>query len=153
MKIDIFRVAKGNVDWSNTSVNTYLKRIQHRWNTKEIQLKLSSKNDIDQRKRQESEQILSKLKTGDRLVVLDERGEGISTETLAKWIEDSMNSGTKRMVFAIGGPYGHDPILREKAWKTLAVSSLILNHEIARIVLAEQLYRASTIIYGGKYHH
>ena len=153
MKIDILRVAKGNIDWANDAVQTYLKCIQHHWKTSEQKLKLSTKSDIEQRRREESALITGKLKRGDRLIVLDERGDCIATETLAKWLENSMNSGTKRIVFAIGGPFGHDPSLRDAAWKTLAVSNLVLNHEIARVVLAEQLYRASTIIYGGKYHH
>ena len=153
MKIDIIRVAKGNVGWANEASQLYLKRIQHHWSTKEITLKLSGKSDVAHRKRQESEQIISRLNPQDRLILLDERGKNISTETFARWIETSMNEGTKKIVFAIGGPFGHDSSLRQRAWKTLAFSPMVLNHELARVVLAEQLYRVSTIIYGGRYHH
>ena len=130
-----------------------MKRIQHHWKTTEQTLKLAPKGDVLRRKQQESKQIMNQLAKGDRLIVLDERGEMISTEKFATWLEQAMNQGCKRLVFAIGGPFGHDPKLRNEAWKTLALSPMILNHELARIVLAEQLYRASTILYGGKYHH
>ena len=86
-------------------------------------------------------------------VVLDERGVAITSEEFAGWLESSMNQGCKRIVFAIGGPFGHAAELRKKAWKSLAFSPMVLNHEMARMLLAEQLYRASTIIWGGKYHH
>ena len=153
MKIDIIRIAKGNVGWANEASQLYLKRIQHHWSTKEITLKLSGKSDVAQRKRQESEQIISRLNPQDRLILLVERGKNVSTETFAHWIETSMNEGTKKIVFAIGGPFGHDSSLQKRAWKTLAFSPMVLNHELARVVLAEQLYRVSTIIYGGSYHH
>ena len=153
MKISIVRVAKGKVTWADTAVKIYLKRIQHHWSTSEKTLKLSSKGEIAKRKEAEGKQILAHKGPYDRLIVLDERGESISSEMLASWLEESMNQGTKQLIFAIGGPFGHAPDIRKKAWKTLSLSKMVLNHEIARIILAEQLYRASTIIYGGKYHH
>jgi 23S rRNA (pseudouridine1915-N3)-methyltransferase len=56
-------------------------------------------------------------------------------------------------VFAIGGPYGHGKELRSVAWKQLALSGMVLNHELARVVLVEQVYRVSTLLWGGAYHH
>jgi 23S rRNA (pseudouridine1915-N3)-methyltransferase len=64
-----------------------------------------------------------------------------------------MNQGVQRLVFAIGGPYGHAPALREKAHRVLSLSPMVLNHELARVVLVEQLYRAHSLLFGGKYHH
>jgi 23S rRNA (pseudouridine1915-N3)-methyltransferase len=153
MKINILRVAKGKITWADIATENYLKRIQHHWKTTEQKLKLASKGEVFKRRQMESKQILSRLGEHDRLIVLDERGDNISSEQLAGWLETAMVQGTKRIVFAIGGPFGHDPELRKRAWKTLALSSMVLNHEIARLLLAEQLYRASTIIYGGQYHH
>ena len=63
---------------------------------------------------------------------------------------DRMNIG---LLFAIGGPHGHAPAVRQQAHKTLALSKMVLNHELARILLVEQLYRASTLLWGGAYHH
>ena len=101
----------------------------------------------------EGRRILGALKAGDRLVALDERGATQSTEALSQWVDGATRTGVKRLVFAIGGPYGHSPEVREQAWKTLSLSGMVLNHEIARLVLVEQLYRVSTLLWGGKYHH
>ena len=153
MKIIIARIAKGRVKWADQASEQYLQRIGQAWKIEEQKFRLSSKIDLVEKREQESEQILRFLEPSDRLIVLDERGEGVSSEQFAGWLEDAMNNGVKRVVFAIGGPFGHDPLLRKKAWKSLAFSPMVLNHELARVLLAEQLYRASTIIWGGNYHH
>ena len=152
MKILLARVAKGNTKWADQAVGNYLKRISA-WKIEERKFKLSSKTDLNEKRRLESEQIQNILVPTDRLIVLDERGVAITSEEFAGWLESSMNQGCKRIVFAIGGPFGHTAELRNKAWKSLAFSPMVLNHEMARMLLAEQLYRASTIIWGGKYHH
>ena len=153
MKILLARVAKGNTKWADQAVDNYLKRIGSAWKIEERKFKLSSKTDLKEKRRLESEQIQRILTPTDRLIVLDERGEAITSEEFAAWLEMSMNQGCKRIVFAIGGPFGHAPELRKKAWRSLAFSPMVLNHEMARMLLAEQIYRASTIIWGGKYHH
>ena len=153
MKILLVRVAKGNTKWADQAVDNYLKRIGSAWKIEERKFKLSSKTDLNEKRRLESEQIQNILVPTDRLIVLDERGDAITSEEFAGWLESSMNQGCKRIVFAIGGPFGHAAELRKKAWKSLAFSPMVLNHEMARMLLAEQLYRASTIIWGGKYHH
>jgi 23S rRNA (pseudouridine1915-N3)-methyltransferase len=84
---------------------------------------------------------------------LDERGKTATTEELRDWFEEAARLGSRRLVFAIGGPYGHDPALRTQAWKQLALSRMVLNHELARVVLVEQIYRVSTLLWGGAYHH
>ena len=153
MKVVILRVAKGNVSWADEATAVYLNRIQRHWKVSEAKLKLAPKGEVKKRRKIESAQIKSFLGVRDRLILLEERGEQASTETLASWLEMAMNMGTQRLVFAIGGPFGHDESLHPQAWKKLGLSKMVLNHEVARVVLAEQLYRASTIIYGGQYHH
>ena len=153
MKIVILRVAKGNVSWADEATSVYLNRVQRHWNVSEKKLKLAPKGDLKKRRKTESERMASFLGGRDRLILLEERGEQVSTETLASWLEMAMNQGTQRLVFGIGGPFGHDPSIYPKAWKKLGLSQMVLNHEVARVVLSEQLYRASTIIYGGQYHH
>lgn len=153
MKILLARVAKGNTKWADQAVDNYLKRISSAWKIEERKFKLSFNTDLKEKRRLESEQIQRILTPTDRLIVLDERGEAITSEEFAAWLEMSMNQGCKRIVFAIGGPFGHAPEFRKKAWRSLAFSPMVLNHEMARMLLAEQIYRASTIIWGGKYHH
>ena len=69
-------------------------------------------------------------------------------------VSDATRIGAARLVFAIGGPFGHAPETRARAWRSIALSKLVLNHELARVVLYEQLYRATDILWGGRvYHH
>jgi 23S rRNA (pseudouridine1915-N3)-methyltransferase len=152
MNIEILRIAKGRVKWSDEGSQEYLKRI-HLWNVSETTIKPVHRGEVAERRFSESEDVRKRLKPTDRVIVLDERGEQVSSETFADWLQASMNEGVKRVVFVIGGPFGHDPSLRKEAWKVLGFSPLVLNHELVRVVLSEQLYRASTIVLGGSYHH
>lgn len=154
MKTVVLRVAKAKCRWADTATNEYIQRLGRQFPVQEHVLRPARFNlPVEQRRHQETESILSFLRAGDRLVVLDERGETPSTEGLAEWLQSSMNQGVKRLVFAIGGPFGHDPMIHQAAWKTLALSKMVLNHELTRVVLAEQLYRVYTLLYGGDYHH
>jgi len=152
MNVEIVRVAKGRVKWSDAGSQEYLKRI-HLWKVTETTIKPVHRGEVVERRASESEDVRKRLKPTDRVIVLDERGEQVSSETFADWMQASMNEGIKRVVFVIGGPFGHDPSLRKEAWKVLGFSPLVLNHELVRVVLSEQLYRASTIVLGGSYHH
>ena len=153
MQIAILRVAKGRVKWADAGSQEYLRRIGQGWKLQEVTLRPSHKGEIEERRRHESDDVRRRLLPTDRVIVLDERGEQVSSEVFAGWLQESMNEGIKRVVFVIGGPFGHDPALRQEAWKVLGFSPLVLNHELVRVVLSEQLYRASTIIWGGSYHH
>lgn len=99
------------------------------------------------------ERVLTRLGPRARLIVLDERGQDLSSEGLAQWIEDAAQQSVTDLVFAIGGPYGHPPEVKERAWKTLRLSSMVLAHAVARVVLVEQIYRACSIRAGTPYHH
>lgn len=92
---------------------------------------------------------------GDRgwLVVLDERGADATSEQLAAWLEQAASAGRARLVFAIGGAWGHPPEVRAAAWQVLRLSAMVLNQAVARVVLLEQVYRACTIRAGEPYHH
>ena len=154
MKLATIWVGKGRVDWADDAAHEYARRLPRHLDYREIQLKPAPfKGNEASVKDLEAGKILSKLADGDRLVVLDERGESLSSHSFARMIEDASHQGTRRIVFAIGGPYGHGQAVRDRAWKTVRLSSMVLNHSLARVVLCEQLYRASTLIWGGSYHH
>jgi 23S rRNA (pseudouridine1915-N3)-methyltransferase len=152
MNVEIIRVAKGRVKWADAGSEEYLKRI-HLWKVSETTIKPIYRGAVSERRSFESQDVRKRLKSTDRVIVLDERGEQVSSEVFASWMQASMDEGVKRVVFVIGGPFGHDASLRKEAWKTLGFSPLVLNHELVRVVLSEQLYRASTILQGGSYHH
>ena len=101
----------------------------------------------------ESERLVKSVGARDRLVLLDERGRDLDSLQLAELLRLAGEEGVASLVFAIGGPHGHGPAARERADDCLKLSSMVFNHQVARLVLAEQLYRAWTILKGEPYHH
>ena len=94
-------------------------------------------------------------KTGPRarVVVLDERGDERTSEGFSALLEEAIRVSAHPLIFVIGGPYGVDAEIAGTAWKTLRLSTLVMNHAVARVVLVEQLYRACSIRAGSPYHH
>lgn len=89
----------------------------------------------------------------DFVILLDETGKELSSPELAQFIEKRCMDSGKRVVFIIGGAYGVTQEIKDRADFTWALSKLVFPHEIVRIILSEQVYRACTIIRGEKYHH
>lgn len=89
---------------------------------------------------------------GRTLVLLDESGRELSSPALARRLGDWRDGGVSDCIFAIGGPDGHDPELRSEADLVLSFGRLTWPHQLARVMLAEQLYRATTILAGHPYH-
>lgn len=101
----------------------------------------------------ESEKLLKKIDERDYVIVLDEKGKDISTRQYAEYIDKVRHGGYRRIVCVIGGAYGLDDVCIRRADLVLCLGRLTLPHEIARLVLAEQIYRVSNLLGGGKYHH
>lgn len=104
-------------------------------------------------KEKEGEKILKQIKAGDRVILLDEKGKEESSVGLAKIIEKEMIGGTKRLVFIIAGAYGASDTVWGKADVRLSLGRLVFPHQLVRVILAEQIYRAFSIIYNEPYHH
>ena len=104
-------------------------------------------------KRKEGETILNWLDKNDYLVALDEHGKQLSSESLADFIQKRSNQGLKNIVFLIGGAFGLDDAVLKRSDFTWSLSSLTFPHQLVRLVLAEQVYRACTILRNEKYHH
>ena len=103
----------------------------------------------------EGERVLKHLTPSDFVVLLDERGKSLSSEKLAELVAEAgeRRSSSSSLVFVVGGPFGHARAVSERADASLKLSQLVLNHAVARVVLAEALYRAYTILKGVPYHH
>jgi len=101
-------------------------------------------------RRREGERLAARL-GGARVVACDERGESMTSRRFAAWLQQERESG-RDLAFVVGGAYGLDPELREGALSRLTLAPWTLPHELARLVLAEQLYRAGTIVRGEPYH-
>lgn len=97
-------------------------------------------------------QVLKAVAAGDRVILLDERGKDVSSEDVARILIKASDDGTP-LCFVVGGPFGHGAAVTQRADEAVRVSRMVLNHSVAYIVLAEQLYRAWTIVRGEPYHH
>lgn len=101
----------------------------------------------------EAKKILSLLKDDDLVLLLDGGGKKCSTPYLANLLEDAKNEGAKRLVIVIGGAYGVSEVVKSRAKHTLSLSDLVFPHMLVRAIIIEQLYRANSLLVGGKYHH
>ncbi|MFP1630761.1 23S rRNA (pseudouridine(1915)-N(3))-methyltransferase RlmH [Zhengella sp. ZM62] len=106
----------------------------------------------ERRKAEEAEPLLRMAAEGALLVLLDETGKSLSSEDFAGRLAGFRDEGRRDLVLAIGGPDGHDPALRRDAGLLLSFGRMTWPHQVARILLAEQLYRACTILSGHPYH-
>ena len=104
-------------------------------------------------KLKEGEMILNFLKKEDYLVLLDERGKQMNSEGLAAFIQQRANESEKNLVFLIGGAYGVSEEVTKRANYKWSLSQLVFPHQLVRLILAEQVYRACSIIRNEKYHH
>lgn len=97
--------------------------------------------------------ILQSLQKDDYLVLLDERGKQMTSEAVAGFIQARANESLKNVVFLIGGAYGVSEEIIQRANYKWSLSQLVFPHQLVRLILAEQVYRACTIIRNEKYHH
>ncbi len=104
-------------------------------------------------KKKEGEIVLQWLRQEDFLVALDERGKNLTSEGLANFIQQRATESTKNVVFLIGGAFGLDESILKRANFKLSLSNLTFPHQLVRLILAEQVYRACTILRNEKYHH
>jgi 23S rRNA (pseudouridine1915-N3)-methyltransferase len=156
MKIQCWSIGKANESYVDEGIQQFTKRIQHYY---PIEWKMipSPKNagtlSAPDLKQKEGETIVGLLKPEDYLVLLDERGKQFNSEQLALFIQQRANASEKNLVFLIGGAFGVSEAVLNRANFTWSLSPLVFPHQLVRLLLAEQLYRACTIIRNEKYHH
>lgn len=109
-------------------------------------------DNVDTRKADEASRLIAKLADVEYVVALDEHGRSMTSPAFAVLLAKKRDAGTGSLAFVIGGPDGHGPALIARADTKLTLSPMTLPHGLARIVLAEQLYRAATILSGHPYH-
>ena len=136
-------------------ISDYSERIIHYMPFEIVYLpetKRSKSTTEDMQREHESELILSKISTGDFLVLLDERGKQMSSLALSEWLNKKKQLGRK-LAFVVGGPYGFSQSVYKRADEMISLSAMTFSHDMARLLLCEQIYRASTILRGESYHH
>lgn len=147
MKILFLSVGKKHEPSIAEAINDFTSRVSR---YASAEWKLIPSNDS---KDKEGDSILKALDQRDFVALLDERGSELSSEGLSEFIDARLNASTHRLVFIIGGAYGVSESVEERANVTLALSKLVFPHQLVRLILAEQVYRAFTILKGEKYHH
>lgn len=147
MKILFISVGKKHDPALADSINDFTSRISH---YAPIDWKLIAS---DQSAEAEGKSILNALDERDFIILLDEQGKEIDSEGLSKMLDTRLNASTHRLAFIIGGAYGVSESVKSRANSTIALSKLTFPHQLVRLLLAEQVYRAFTILKGEKYHH
>ncbi len=137
-------------------IEIYTKRIKH-YIPLEIRIigELIKKSKLSSSKanKRESQKLISALDSSSYLVLMDEKGETFSSEGFAKFIEKLTVHGYKEIVFVTGGAFGFPDEFYSKANKIVSLSGMTFTHQMTRLILVEQIYRAMTIIRGEPYHH
>lgn len=156
MKIVLLAIGKTDSRELDSLIQGYASRLKHYlpFEMKIIpDVRRSSKIPPEQQRLNEGREILAQLNAGDRLVLLDERGKAFSSVDFAKHLESRMLASDKRLVFVIGGPYGFSEEVYKRADEEITLSRMTFSHQMVRLFITEQLYRAMTIIRGEPYHH
>jgi len=144
-------VGRSKNKWANAAVEDYTKRLRRHGGVSETAVKVEPfKGDVDHVRRAEGERIRKTAGSG-VLIVLDERGERLDSRAFSKLVDKCRQKGT--VVLALGGAYGHSDDTRKAADRVVRLSDMVVNHEVARVMLYEQLYRAMTLLSGAPYHH
>jgi 23S rRNA (pseudouridine1915-N3)-methyltransferase len=134
----------------------YTKRIKHYISFNELiipALKSTKNLNYEEIKQKEGELLLSKLKPSDTLVLLDEKGVQFSSLEMAEYMQKWMNQSLKNIFFVVGGAYGFSDEVYQRANFKLSLSKMTFSHQMIRLLFAEQLYRAFTILNNEPYHH
>lgn len=156
MKFQFWSIGKSHEPYVKSGVEDFTKRISNyfrvEWNIIPVPKNAGMLGEPDLKKK-EGEIILQWLDRDDYLVLLDEKGKQLSSEGLAEFIQARGNDSTKKIVFLIGGAFGVDEVVFKRANFKWSLSPLVFPHQLVRLILAEQVYRACTILKNEKYHH
>ncbi len=139
--------------WKDAAAH-YLQRLQH-WRTVQQTIVKDGNSALPpaERNKWEGQKLIEAIKPHEYIICLDERGQSFTSKDFAKFLEKNSENITRPPCFIIGGAFGLDPMVREKSHYLLSLGPMTLPHELARVVLLEQLYRAEAIVRGVPYHH
>ncbi|MES2430936.1 MAG: 23S rRNA (pseudouridine(1915)-N(3))-methyltransferase RlmH [Bacteroidota bacterium] len=156
MKLHFWTIGKQHETYVKEGVEIFTKRITNyypaEWNIIASPKNAATLSDVELKKK-EGELLLNLLQKDDYLVLLDERGKQMSSEVFAAFIQSRANESTKNIIFLIGGAYGVSDDIMKRANYKWSLSQLVFPHQLVRLILAEQVYRACSILRNEKYHH
>ena len=154
MEIKIISTGKTKEKYLQSGLQLYLKRLKHYGRINYIEGKgHKGKSDPMDQLKAESEWMLSQIGSEDYVILLDEKGNTLSSRGLARQLNQWMSHLSHPLCFIIGGAYGFDASLRSRSQYTLSLSAMTFSHQMVRLIFCEQLYRAFTILAGQSYHN
>ena len=156
MKITLLSLGKTEEKYIKEGIEIYLKRLKHyiKLEVNDLpELKNTKNLSVEQQKKKEAEMLIKCISSTDYVVLLDERGTELSSLSFADYINKRMLASTQNLVFVIGGPYGFDQTIYERANDKISLSKMTFSHQMVRLFFVEQIYRAFTILKGEPYHH
>lgn len=153
MKIRVLWVGKTQEEWLRRGIEEYAARIRRYLPLEIGEVKEEKGAQAEAGREAECGRLMKTLPKNARLVLLDERGEQLTSPQLAAFLGSERDRGTGELVFAVGGAYGFADSFRARAVKTLALSRMTFTHQMVRPFLLEQIYRGFTILNNEPYHH
>lgn len=156
MKITLLTIGKTEDSYLKEGIEKYLKRLKHYVSFKVLELpelKNTKSLSADQQKAKEAELIHKHIASTDQLILLDEKGKELSSVQFSGFLNKKMLGSVQHMVFVVGGPYGFDPAIQNRADDKISLSKMTFSHQMVRLFFIEQLYRSFTILKGEPYHH
>jgi len=156
VKIKLIAIGKTDDKRLLDLIDDYQKRLGHyiKFEFKVLRDIKNAKNlSESQQKDREGVLILKELTVTDQLILLDEKGYEFRSIEFSRFLQKKMNSGIKQLVFVIGGPYGFSDAIYHKAQGKVSLSKMTFSHQMIRLFMVEQLYRAYTILKNEPYHH
>lgn len=151
MAIRIIAVGKKHESWVDEGIERYSKRLRKPFNVEWVLMPHSAREG-DLARQEESEAIQKRLSSDDFTVLLDERGELLDSPALSRLLLKGMEQKAQ-IAIIIGGAYGVTDELRTQADKVVSLSPMVFPHQLVRLIMTEQIYRAEQIAQGGPYHH
>ncbi|RTL56716.1 MAG: 23S rRNA (pseudouridine(1915)-N(3))-methyltransferase RlmH [Sphingobacteriales bacterium] len=156
MKIQFWSVGKPHETFVQTGIEDFTQRIQNYFSVEWViikPVKNAATLSVSELKKEEAAKLLNILQKDDYLILLDERGKQFTSVALAEFLQQRANAGHKKIIFLIGGAFGVDDVILKRADFVWSLSKLVFPHMLVRLILAEQVYRACTILKNEKYHH
>jgi len=153
MNIRLILVGKTTTPFVKEGFEVYVKRLKHYCKFEVLELPDGKLKDPDKQKEAEAQAILKIIKSDDFLVILDEKGVNPTSREFAQFLQKKMNAGTKQLVLLVGGAFGFTKEVYDRADYQLSFSKMTFSHEMIRVFIAEQVYRAFTILKGESYHN
>ena len=156
MRIHVMFIGKTTGKLFLEAISDYQQRLTHYvpFAIEEVpDLKNTKSLTEEQQKEKEADMVFDRLQSGDVLVLLDEKGKEFTSREFSTFLENKMHTVNKRLVLLIGGPYGFSQRIYDAAQGKISLSKMTFSHQMVRLFLIEQIYRAFTIMRGEPYHH